>query len=96
MSWIGWMLAAFLIGFLLALAVMQRRKHRTLRNRFSQVVVYRGRTYQEVLTIAGAEPTTVICRTDGSVWRVWREEGYAITLAFDRRDMCLGVVEEQG
>lgn len=96
MSYIGWILAAFLGGFLLALGVQQHRKRHSLRNRFSRVTVYRGQTYQEVLTIAGVEPTTVICRTDGSVWRVWQEDGYTITLAFDPWDMCLGVMDERG
>ena len=82
MLYLGWIVAAFLGGFLLAT---------TLRKRFD---AYQGRSYREVLSIAGAKPVTVICLPDGTAQKIWREGDYNITLAFDARDVCLGVIDE--
>ena len=53
MLYLGWIVAAFLGGFLLALWLWQRKTRRSLRERFSQVEAFQGRSYREVLTISG-------------------------------------------
>lgn len=93
MLYLGWIVAAFLGGFLLALGLKQRR--RSLRESFARVDSYQGRSYREVLSIAGVKPSTVIRNADGTSQRIWQERDYSITLAFDARDMCTGVVDEQ-
>ena len=37
----------------------------------------------------------VVRSADGTSQRIWQEDGYSITLKFDARDMCMGVVDEQ-
>ena len=88
-------MAAFLGGFLLALWLWQRKTRRSLRERFSRVESFQGRSYREVLTIAGAKPNTIVHQADGTTRKIWREEGYFIALAFDARDVCLGVIDEK-
>lgn len=95
MLYLGWIVAAFLGGFLLALWFWQRKARRSLRERFSRVESFQGRSYREVLTIAGAKPNTIVHLADGTTRKVWREEGYFIALAFDARDVCLGVIDEE-
>ena len=91
----GWIVAAFLGGFLLALVLGGGQKRHPLRENFSEVETFRGMSYQEVLAIADAKPNTIVHQTDGTTQMVWREKGYAITLAFDAREVCLGVIDEQ-
>lgn len=93
MLYLGWIVAAFLSGFLAAL--IGCRTHRSLRENFARVDSYSGRSYREVLSIAGVKPSTVIRNADGTSQRTWQEWNYSITLAFDARDMCTGVVDEQ-
>ncbi len=93
MLYLGWIVAAFLGGFLLALGLKHRR--RSLRESFARVDSYQGRSYREVLSIAGVKPSTVIRNADGTSQCTWQEQDYSITLAFDARDMCTGVVDEQ-
>lgn len=93
MLYLGWIVAAFLGGFLLALGLKQRR--RSLRESFARVDSYQGRSYREVLSIAGARPCMVVRSADGTSQRIWQEDGYSITLKFDARDMCMGVGDEQ-
>lgn len=88
-------MAAFLGGFLLALWLWQRKKRRSLRERFSHVESFQGRSYREVLAIAGAKPNTIVHQADDTTRKVWREEGYFIALVFDARDVCLGVIDEE-
>ena len=95
MLYLGWILAAFLGGFLLAYCLRERKRHGSLRARFLRVEAFQGRSYREVLRIAGVKPDEVIPQADGTTRRVWREEGYFIVLAFDGREVCLGVVDEQ-
>ena len=95
MLYLGWIVAAFLGGFLLALWFWQRKKRFSMRENFSRVEAFRGRSYREVLSIAGAKPSAIVHRTDGGTQKIWREEGYFIALAFDARDICLGVIDEQ-
>ena len=90
--YLGWIIAAFLGGFLLAYC--QRKKRQSLQERFTPVEMYQGRTYREILTMAGAKPNSVVHQADGRTLRTWQEPGYAITLLFDRRDVCLGVADE--
>lgn len=93
MLYLGWIVAAFLCGFLAAL--IGRRTRPPLRESFARVDSYRGRSYREVLSIAGVKPSTVIRNADGTSQCTWQERDYSITLAFDARDMCTGVVDEQ-
>ncbi len=92
MLYLGWIVAAFLGGFLLATTL--RKRTRSLRENFARFDAYQGRSYREVLSIAGAKPVTVICLPDGTAQKTWREGDYNITLAFDARDVCLGVIDE--
>ncbi len=96
MLYLGWIVVSFLAGFLLSQGLKHRTKRTTLQERFSIVDVFRGRSYREVLAIAGEKPRRAIYFTDGGTQRIWQEDGYSITLAFNRWDVCLGVVEEQG
>lgn len=90
--YLGWIVAAFLGGFLLA--YVQRKKRHSLRENFARVEMYQGRTYREILAVAGAKPNNAVHQADGLTLRTWQEPGYAITLLFDRHDVCLGVEEE--
>ena len=92
LAYLGWIVAAFLGGFLLA--CRQLKKRHTLRESFARVEMYQGRTYREILTLAGAKPNSVVHQADGLSLRTWQEPGYAITLLFDRQDVCLGVEDE--
>ncbi len=94
MLYLGWIIAAFLGGFLLALWLRQRKARGSLRENFSRIETFQGRSYREVLTIAGAEPDAIIQQTDGTAQKIWCEEGYFIALAFDARNICLGVIDE--
>ncbi len=89
----GWIVAAFLGGFLLAM--WQRKTHHSLRTNFARVEVFAGRSYREILTIAGAKPNTVHQCADGTLLKSWQEGDYSITLAFDSRDICRGVEDEK-
>ena len=93
MLYLGWIVAAFLGGFLAAL--IGRRTRPPLRESFARVDSYQGRSYREVLSIAGVRPCMVVRSADGTSQRIWQERDYSITLAFDARDMCMGVVDEQ-
>ena len=93
LAYLGWIVAAFLGGFLLALR--QRKKHHALRENFARVESFKGRGYREILTIAGAKPDSIIQQADGTMLKTWREAGYSISLTFDKLDICLGVLDEQ-
>lgn len=93
LAYLGWIVAAFLGGFLLALR--QRRKRPSLRDNFARVERFNGRSYREILAIAGAKPYSIIQQADGRSIRVWKEFGYSISLGFDESDICLGVMDEQ-
>ena len=90
---LGWILAAFLCGFLLALKL--QRKPPSLQKRFSKTDAFAGRSFREILFIAGARPASVVCLPDSSTLKTWQEPGYFITLAFDRQEICLGVMDER-
>ena len=93
LAYLGWIVAAFLGGFLLALR--QRRKRPSLRDNFARVEHFNGRSYREILAIAGVRPDSIIQQADGHSIRVWKEFGYSISLGFDESDVCLGVMDEQ-
>ena len=93
LAYLGWIVAAVLGGFLLALR--QRRKRPSLRDNFARVERFNGRSYREILAIAGVRPDSIIQQADGHSIRVWKEFGYSISLGFDESDVCLGVMDEQ-
>lgn len=90
-SYLGWVIAAFLAGVLLTL-ILQRRKP-TLRQRVMRLGVFAGRSYAEILRTMDA-PQTEARRADGNTLRTWRNGEYGISLLFDGREMCLGVEDE--
>ena len=92
LAYLGWIVSAFLGGFLLA--HWQRKKHHFLRQNFARVDVFKGRGYREILDIAGAKPNSIIQQADGRIIKVWKEIGYSISLEFDGCDICLGVQDE--
>ncbi|MGN0741988.1 MAG: hypothetical protein ACI4L8_05020 [Candidatus Fimadaptatus sp.] len=93
LAYLGWIVAAFLGGFLLALRY--RKKRPSLRENFARVEFFKGRGYREILAIAGTKPDSIIQQADGRSIRVWKEFGYSISLGFDASDICLGVMDEQ-
>lgn len=96
MIYLGWVVAAFLLGFLAAYIVRRGKKApRTLRQRFSSVPTFYGRTLVEIQRLAGNAPYSTSHKTDGRTLRTWRDGNYSITLLFDVCDVCLGVEEER-
>lgn len=91
--YLGWIIAAFLGGFIAAFMLKKRRP--SLRKNFSRIENFTGRGYREIISIADAKPSSEVHLPDGTVLRTWCDEAYSITLKFDCRDVCLGVVEEQ-
>ena len=81
LAYLGWIVAAFLGGFLLA--HWQRKKGHSLRENFTRVEYFKGRGYREILAIAGVKPNSIIQQADGRIIKVWKECGYSITLGFD-------------
>ena len=91
--YLGWVVAAFTVGF--GLACLLRRRETTLRRRVSQIPVFRGKTYAEVLRELDSDPQTTERQADDQTLRTWRDKGgYSLSLLFDARDVCLGVTEE--
>ena len=96
MLYIGWILAAFLMGVALTLgAVLWRRKRLSLHERFDGLGLTLGKDYARIASAVGAAPQVTQRRPDGSTLRTWREGSYTITLLFDSQDYCLGVMEER-
>lgn len=93
LAYLGWIVASFLGGFLLAL--WQQKKRPSLRENFARVELFQGRGYREILAIAGAKPDSIIRQANGRVIKVWKEIGYSISLEFDAQDICLGVMDEK-
>ena len=95
MLYLGWIIAAFLAGVLLTLAVTLRlQRRRTLRQRFDGLGMTAGRDYAEIAAAVRAAPQETRAQADGQTLRTRREGAYAISLLFDRFDNCLGVMEE--
>ena len=89
---IGWIIAAFLGGYLAACAAIRRRT--SLQQNFSRVEHFAGRSLREITIIAGRSPGSIVER-DGLRLATWRSPGYSITLSFDSRDVCRGVIDEK-
>lgn len=91
--YLGWVAAAFMVGFSLASWLKQRRPN--LRQYISQTPVFRGKTYAEILREVGIDPQMAVHKTDGHILRTWHDHsGYSISLLFDANDLCLGVEDE--
>lgn len=89
--YLGWIIAAFLAGLLLA-GWLQRRGS-TLQQRAERLGVFAGRGYTEILRAMNT-PHAEERLKDGRAVRTWRGDGYSISLLFDARDVCLGVKDE--
>lgn len=89
--YLGWIVAAFLMGVLLTV-ILQRRKP-TLQRRVIQMGVFAGRAYGQILGRLGA-PQAEARLADGQTVRTWRNRDYSISLLFDAQDMCAGVEDE--
>jgi len=91
LGYLGWIPAAFLAGVLLM--VLRHHHKPDLRQKVSQMGIFAGRTYAEILETMD-EPQTTVQRSDGHTLRTWRDGGYNISLLFNAGDMCLGVERE--
>lgn len=91
--WLGWIVAALMLGYVLGGRLQQTE---TLRKRCARIAVYRGRRHVELMELLGGAAQEVKTRPGGLLLRTWRQGGYAITLCFDGDDVCLGVHEECG
>ncbi len=89
--YLGWIAAAFLMGFLLSDRL--KSKSLSLRKRVEKAAYFRGKPYREVIREIG-ETHTEIRQKDGHILRTWAEDGYSVSLLFDERDLCLGVEDE--
>lgn len=85
--YLGWIVAAFLAGVLLA----QRKP--TLQQRVTKLGVFAGRSYAEIMRTMDT-PQAEMRRADGRTIRTWRNREYSISLLFDGQEMCLGVEDE--
>ena len=91
---LGWIVAAFLGGFLLADALRRRRPG--LKQRFGRIDSFQGMRYGQILQMIHQDPLHTSRRKDGVTLRQWCDRDYSITLAFDEQDICLGVDDERG
>ena len=90
--YLGWIIAAFLAGLLLG--KWPKKQKMKLQERFDRLNTCKGMSYAEILQRVQAAPRITDCNTDGVTERTWVDEGYSITLTFDRQDICLGVTDE--
>ena len=88
----GWIAAAFLAGILFA--EWYKRRKPSLYGRTRKAVVFRGKTYQEVLREMD-KPQMTVRQADGRMLCTWAEKGYSISLLFDSQNMCQGVQDEE-
>ena len=95
MLYLGWIVAAFLLGLLAAQSAYRRRKRRTLRERLTSIPTFYGKTLAEVQRIARDAPYQTSRKANGQIVRTWRENDYILSLLFDACDVCLGVEEER-
>ena len=91
--YLGWVVAAFLGGFLVA--CWHRKKQPDLAKRFSRIIRYRGIRYAEIVEAVGIAPQWESRKANGQIVRTWSNSRYSITLLFDEADICLGVEDEQ-
>lgn len=94
MLYLGWIVAAFLGGMLLAGWLLLRRKQASLKQRFSEMDTFMGRSYAQVLAIAQTPPQSTSRRANGQAIRTWCDGDYTLALLFDAQDICLGVEDE--
>lgn len=94
LPWLGWIVAALLLGYLVGTRAWPRRA--TLRQRTAAITAYRGRSCGELTCLLGGPPQDVEWLPDGQRLCTWRGKGCSITLLIDAQDMCLGVHDEQG
>ena len=92
MVYLGWIIAAFLAGFMIAGWLIKSRP--SVRKRVENAGYFRGKSYKEILNEL-SEPQFTVRQSDGNTLRTWREKGYSISLLFDSQDLCLGVENEQ-
>lgn len=91
--YLGWIIAAFLAGFLLG--KWPKKQKMKLKKRFDKLNICKGMSYVEIMKHVQAAPRITDCNADGVTERTWAEERYSITLTFDHQDICLGVQEER-
>lgn len=89
----GWVVAAFLGGFLVD--CWHRRKQYDLAKRFSRIIRYRGIRYAEIVEAVGIAPQWESRKAYGQMVRTWSDSRYFITLLFNDVDVCLGVEDAQ-
>ena len=90
--YVGWIIAAFLAGLLLG--KWPKKQKMKLQERFDKLNICKGMSYVEILQHVQAAPRITNRNADGITKRTWADEGYSITLTFDRQDICLGVQDE--
>ena len=90
--YLGWIIAAFLAGLLLG--KWPKKQKMKLQERFDRLNICKGMSYVEILQHLQAAPRITDRNADGVTERTWVDEGYSITLTFDRQDICLGVTDE--
>lgn len=90
--YLGWIIAAFLAGLLLG--KWPKKQKMKLQERFDRLNICKGLSYVEILQHMQAAPRITDRNADGVTERTWADEGYSITLTFDRQDICLGVTDE--
>ena len=91
--YLGWMIAAFLGGFLLARR--RRGKRPDMARRLASLSRYRGASYMDILEAAGAPPCWQTRKANGQLVRTWSDGRYSLSLLFDQADVCLGVEDER-
>ena len=89
---LGCIIAALLL--VLLLLHWYKITHPTLKERFSTINLFRGKTYAEIQTLVNALPQQTVYRNNGQSVRTWRAGGYSISLLFDDKENCLGVEQE--
>lgn len=93
MLYLGWIAAAFMAG--VAITALRSSRSFSLRSRCNAMNTFEGLRYDEVMEQLQLVPSQSVHRADGTVLRCWRERGYSISLLFDDKSVCLGVLEEQ-
>lgn len=93
MDMLGWIIAAFLAGVLLAGVFHKPQK--SLRRRFAAIDCYRGLSSAQIVAAIQADPDTIIHLQGGQSLMVWKERRYTMVLRFDQHHVCLGVEEEK-
>ena len=93
MDALGWIIAAFLAGILLACVFHKPQK--LLRRRLAGIECYRGLSSRQIINAIHAEPDTIIQLPDGQSLMVWKDRRYTMILRFNSDHICLGVEEEK-